>query len=46
MPVQRIVGGVEVEGDLRWRRRVGVEKQINKQPLAEAARARGYARAK
>ena len=33
MPVQRIVGGVEVEGDLRWRRRVGVEKQINKQPL-------------
>jgi len=31
--VQRIVGGVEIEGDLRWRRRVGVEKQVDKQPL-------------
>ena len=31
MPVQRIVGGVEIEGDLRWRRRMGVEKQIDKQ---------------
>ncbi len=33
MPVQRIVGGVEIQGDLRWRRRVGVEKQVDKQPL-------------
>ena len=31
MPVQRVVGGVEVEGDLRRRRRMGVEKQIDKQ---------------
>jgi hypothetical protein len=31
MPMQRIVGGVEVEGDL-WRRcRMGIEKQIDKQ---------------
>ena len=33
MPVQRVVGGVEIEGDLRRRRRMGVEKQIDKQPL-------------
>jgi hypothetical protein len=33
MPVQRIVGGVEIERDLRRRRRMGVEKQIDKQPL-------------
>ena len=33
MPVQRVVGGVEIEGDLRWRRRMGVEKQLDKQPL-------------
>ena len=33
MPMQRIVGGVEIEGDLRWRRRMGVEKQLDKQPL-------------
>ena len=31
MPVQRVVGGVEVEGDLRRRRRMGVEKQLDKQ---------------
>ena len=31
MPVQRVVGGVEIEGDLRRRRRMGVEKQIDKQ---------------
>jgi hypothetical protein len=33
MPVQWIVGGVEIERDLRWRRRMGVEKQLDKQPL-------------
>ena len=33
MPVQRVVGGVEVQGDLRWRRRMGVDKQVDKQPL-------------
>jgi hypothetical protein len=33
MPVQRIVGGVPIEGDLRWRRRVGIEKLVDKQPL-------------
>jgi hypothetical protein len=33
MPVQRVVGGVEIEGDL-WRcRRMGVEKQVDKQSL-------------
>ena len=33
MPVQRVVGGVEIEGDL-WRRgRMGIEKQIDKQPF-------------
>jgi hypothetical protein len=37
MPVQRIVGGVEIKGDLRWRRRVGVEKQLDKQPSIAAA---------
>jgi hypothetical protein len=26
MPVQRVVGGVEVEGDLRRRRQMGVEE--------------------
>ena len=30
MPVQWVVGGVEVEGDLR-RRRMGIEKQVDKQ---------------
>ena len=30
MPVQRIVGGVEIEGDLRRRGRMGIEKQIDK----------------
>jgi hypothetical protein len=33
MPVQRVVGGVEIEGDLRRRGRVGVENQIDKQPF-------------
>ena len=33
MPVQRIVGGVEIEGDLRPRHPMGVEKQVDKQPL-------------
>ena len=33
MPVQRVVGGVEIEGDLRRRRRMGVEKQVDKQRL-------------
>src|SRR5580704_4296321 len=33
MPVQRVVGGVEVQGDLRRRRRMGVEKQVDKQSL-------------
>jgi hypothetical protein len=33
LPVQRIVGGVEVEGDLRRWCRMGVNKQIDKQPL-------------
>src|SRR5258708_6018036 len=33
MPVQRVVGGVEVQGDLRRRRRMGVEKQLDKQSL-------------
>jgi hypothetical protein len=37
MPVQRVVGGVEVKGDLRWRRRMGVEKQIDKQRSTAAA---------
>jgi len=33
MPVQRVVGGVEIERDLRRRGRMGVEEQIDKQPL-------------
>src|SRR5215510_8340734 len=33
MPVQRIVGGVEVENDLLWRVAVRLEKQIDKQPF-------------
>src|SRR5690242_21631302 len=33
MPVQWIVSGVEIEGDLRRRRRMGIEKQVDKQPL-------------
>ena len=33
MPVQRVVGGVEIESDLRRRRRMGIEKQVDKQPL-------------
>jgi hypothetical protein len=33
MPVQRIVGGVEVENDLLWRISVRREKQIDKQRL-------------
>src|SRR5438105_14870196 len=33
MPVQRVVGGVEVEGDLRRWRRMGLEKQLDKQLL-------------
>jgi hypothetical protein len=33
MPVQRVVGGVEIEGDLRRRHRMGVEKQVDKQSL-------------
>jgi hypothetical protein len=33
MPVQRVVGGVEVECDLRRRLVVGIEKQIDEQPL-------------
>src|SRR5437667_12190585 len=31
MPVQRVVGGVEAKGDLRWRRRIATEKQSDKQ---------------
>jgi hypothetical protein len=31
MPVQWVVGGVEVESDLRWRRRMGVAEQLDKQ---------------
>src|SRR5690242_20503081 len=31
MPMQRVVGGVEVESDLRWRCRMGIEKQRDKQ---------------
>src|ERR1700756_524027 len=33
MPVQRVVGGVEVECNLRRRLVVGIEKQIDEQPL-------------
>jgi hypothetical protein len=33
MPVQRVVGGVEVENDWRRRRRRGIEKQLDKQRL-------------
>ena len=33
MAVQRIVGGVEIERDLRRRRPMGVDKQLDKQPL-------------
>jgi hypothetical protein len=33
MPVQRVVGRVEVEDDLRRRRTMRVEKEIDKQPL-------------
>jgi hypothetical protein len=33
MAVQRVIGGVEVEGDLRRRHRMGIKKQVNKQPL-------------
>ena len=33
MPVQRVVGGVEIEDDLRRRRRVSIEKEIDKQPF-------------
>jgi hypothetical protein len=33
VPVQWIVGGVEIEGDLRRRRRMGIEKQVGKQSL-------------
>ena len=33
LPVQRIVGGVEIEGDLRRRCGMGIEKQLDKQPL-------------
>jgi hypothetical protein len=32
-PVQRVVGGVEIESDLLRRRRMGIEKQVDKQPL-------------
>jgi hypothetical protein len=31
MPLQRVVGGINVERDLRRRRRMGVEKQLDKQ---------------
>jgi len=31
--VQWIVGGVEIEGDLRRRCGMGIEKQVDKQPL-------------
>jgi hypothetical protein len=37
MPVQWVVGGVKVEGDLRRRRRMGVEKQLDKQSFDPAA---------
>lgn len=33
MAVQRIVGGIEIERDLRRRRFVGIEKQIDEQRL-------------
>ena len=33
LPVQRVVGGVEVQGDLWWCRGMGVDKQVDKQPL-------------
>lgn len=33
MPVQRIVGGVQIEHDLLWRFAVRVEKQLDQQPL-------------
>src|SRR5437763_17062700 len=33
MPVQRVVGGVEIESDLRRRSQMGIEKQVDKQPL-------------
>lgn len=33
MPVQRIVGGVEVENDLRWGAAVRVQEQVNKHRL-------------
>ena len=33
LPVQWIVGGVEIEGDLRRRCGMGIEKQVDKQPL-------------
>ena len=33
MSVQRVVGGVEIEGDLQRRRQMGVDKQVDKQAL-------------
>jgi len=33
LPVKRIVSGVEIEGDLRRRRRMSIEKQIDKPPF-------------
>jgi len=33
VPVQRIVGGVQIKRDLGWRLRVSVEEQINEQGL-------------
>src|SRR5438309_9643816 len=33
MPVQRVVGGVEIEDDLLWRMLVRFHKQIDKKPL-------------
>ena len=31
MSVQRVVGGIEIEDDLPWRTRVGLDKQIDQQ---------------
>jgi hypothetical protein len=37
MPVQRVVGGVEVEDDLLWRGVVRLQEQIDKQRLDPGA---------
>ena len=37
MAVQRIVGGIEIENDLRRRRLVRIEEQVDEQPSIAAA---------